>query len=150
MLKNVIKYILIYTICIISIGCESNLLGPDECSNCYLELEAPNLPIDENGIYHLDYIDDALQTFTQLKAYVGYGMEHLGWESDTEYCVEMWNHTECNDVVNPASYSDSDGYATQIMGVHQEHIGDTITVYCGYYDDYGKQYLNSIRVIIDE
>ena len=38
----------------------------------------------------------------------------------------------------------------QIMGVHQEHIGDTITVYCGYYDDYGKQYLNSIRVIIDE
>ena len=150
MLKNIIKYIFIYTICIMSIGCESNLLGPDECTNCYLELEAPNLPMDENGIYHLDYIDDALQTFTQLKAYVGYGMEHLGWDSDTEYCVQMWNHIECNDVVNPASYSGSDGYATQIMGVHQEHIGDTITVYCGYYDDYGKQYLNTIRIIIDE
>ena len=149
-MENIIKYIFIYTICIMSIGCESNLLGPDECSNCYLELEAPNLQIDENGIYHLDYIDDALQTFTQLKAYVGYGMEHLGWDSDTEYCVQMWNHTECNDVVNPVSYSDVDGYATQIMGVHQEHIGDTITVYCGYYDDYGKQYLNSIRIIIDE
>ena len=55
-----------------------------------------------------------------------------------------------NDVVNPASYSGSDGYATQIMGVHQEHIGDTITVHCGYYDSYNEQYLNSIRIIIDE
>ena len=26
-----------------SIGCESNLLGPDECSNCSLELEAPEI-----------------------------------------------------------------------------------------------------------
>tara|TARA_B100000945_G_scaffold192677_1_gene154744 strand:+ start:678 stop:1133 length:456 start_codon:yes stop_codon:yes gene_type:complete len=151
MLKNTIKYIFIYTICLISIGCESNLFGPnDGCEECHLELEAPNLPLDENGIYHLDYIDGDLQTFTQLRAYVGYGMEYLGWESDTEYCVQMWNYIECNDVVNPASYSGSDGYATQIMGVHQEHIGDTVTVYCGYYDNYGKQYLNSIRIKIDE
>jgi len=62
----------------------------------------------------------------------------------------MWNHTECNDVVNPASYSGSDGIANQMMGVHQEHIGDTIIVHCGYYDDYGVQYLNNIKVIIDE
>ena len=54
------------------------------------------------------------------------------------------------DVVNPASYSGSDGYANQMMGVHQEHIGDTITVHCGYYDNYGAQYLNTIRIIIDE
>ena len=73
MLKKMIKYIFIYTICVITIGCD-NPMSPQEeyCDYCYLELEAPNLPMDENGIYHLDYIDDALQTFTQLKAYVGY------------------------------------------------------------------------------
>ena len=71
MLKNIIKYIFIYTICVITIGCD-NPMSNQTCDYCYLELDAPNLPMDENGIYHLDYNDNDLQTFTQLKAYVGY------------------------------------------------------------------------------
>ena len=57
MLKKIIKYIFIYTICVITIGCESNPMSNQTCDYCYLELEAPDLPMDENGIYHLDYID---------------------------------------------------------------------------------------------
>ena len=53
-------------------------------------------------------------------------------------------------MINGSSYSGDDGIASNILGVHQEHIGDTITVNCGYYDDYGVQYLNTIKVIIDE
>ena len=120
------------------------------CSECVLDVNIPELNVDDNGYYHLEFNEDYIQTFAKLEAYVGVGYIHLGWESDTEYCVQMWNHTECNDVVNPASYSGSDGIANQMMGVHQEHIGDTITVHCGYYDDYGVQYLNTIKVIIDE
>ena len=135
----------------ICVSCSDNILGTEnECLDCVLELSIPELNIDSNDYYHLDYNDDYIQTFAKIEAYVGVSYVHLGWQSDTEYCVQMWNHTECNDVVNPASYSGSDGYATQIMGVHQEHIGDTITVHCGYYDNYGEQYLNSIRIIIDE
>ena len=76
----------------------------------------------------MEFNENYVQTFAKLEAYVGIGYAYLGWESDTEYCIDMWNHTECNDVVNPASYSGSDGIANQMMGVHQEHIGDTITV----------------------
>ena len=151
MLKKMINHIFIYILLMICTGCSDNVFGTNEsCSDCVLELSIPELTMDSNNYYHLDFNDNYIQTFAKLEAYVGVGYMHIGWESDTEYCVQMWNHTECNDVVNPASYSGSDGYATQIMGVHQEHIGDTVTVYCGYYDNYGKQYLNSIRIKIDE
>ena len=151
MVKNIINYIFIYTLLMICVSCSDNILGAEnECLDCVLELSIPELNIDSNDYYHLDYNENYIQTFAKIEAYVGVSYVHLGWQSDTEYCVQMWNHTECNDVVNPASYSGSDGYAHQMIGVHQEHIGDTITVHCGYYDNYNEQYLNSISIIIDE
>ena len=67
MVKKIIKYIFIYTICVITIGCESNPMTSQQesCDYCYLELEAPDLPIVDN-VYQLNYNDEALQTFTQL------------------------------------------------------------------------------------
>ena len=55
--KKMIKsYIYIYnTMCIIHVSCEIQFQFNQLCTNCYLELEAPDLPMDENGIYHLDY-----------------------------------------------------------------------------------------------
>ena len=42
-MKNIIKYIFIYTISILFVGCDN----PNAvCNYCYLELEAPDLPID--------------------------------------------------------------------------------------------------------
>ena len=151
MLKNMINHIFIYILLIICIGCESNVVGVEEsCIDCVLELSIPELNMDDNNYYHLQFNSDYIQTFTMIEAHVGVGYTHLGWDSDTEHCVQMWNHIECSDVVNPASYSGSDGVANQILGVYQEHIGDTITVNCGYYDDYGVQYLNNVKVIVDE
>tara|TARA_Y100000996_G_scaffold388064_1_gene347348 strand:+ start:746 stop:1201 length:456 start_codon:yes stop_codon:yes gene_type:complete len=151
MTRNIIKHIFIYILLIICIGCSDNIVGmTGSCSDCVLELEIPELVVDDNGYYHLEFDGNYIQTFTKIEAYVGIDYAYLGWESDTEHCVQMWNYIDCNDVVNPASYSGEDGYAHQMLGVHQEHIGDTINVHCGYYDDYGVQYLNNIRVIIDE
>ena len=151
MIKNIIKYIFIYTICILFVGCSENIFGiQEECDTCVLEMSIPELNIDSNGYYHLDFDDNYIQTFVKLEAYVGESYMHLGWASDAEYCVQMWNYVDCNDVVNPASYSGDDGIANQMMGVHQQHIGDTVNVYCGYYDNYGKQYLNNVKVIINE
>tara|TARA_R100001082_G_scaffold42727_1_gene22695 strand:+ start:355 stop:810 length:456 start_codon:yes stop_codon:yes gene_type:complete len=151
MIKNIINYIFIYMLSVLCISCDDNIVGTSEyCTDCVLELTIPDLNLDDNGYYHLDYDNNYIQTFAKLEAYVGIGYAHLGWESDTEHCVQMWNYTDCNDVVNPASYSGSDGIANQMMGVHQEHIGDTITVHCGYYDNYGVQYLNNVKVIINE
>ena len=51
MLRKMIKYIFIYVISVIFIGCD-NPISTKSCDYCHLELEAPNLPMDENGIYH--------------------------------------------------------------------------------------------------
>ena len=151
MLKKMINRIFIYISLLICVGCGDSIVGTSEnCDDCVLDLSIPELTMDDNSYYHLEFNGDYIQTFAKLEAYVGIGYAYLGWESDTEHCVQMWNHTECSDVVNPASYSGSDGYTNQMLGVHQEHVGDTITVHCGYYDDYGVQYLNTVRIIIDE
>ena len=147
MLKNIISYIFIY---ILLVGCE-NINGPTEnCSDCILEMSIPELEIDENAYYHLPFNNEYIQTFTTIQVDVGHEYEYVGWTSDTQHCVDMWNYTDCNNVVNGSSYSDWDGLAYTIMGVHSEHIGDTVKVYCGYYDWYGTQYLDSLEVIIDE
>ena len=62
----------------------------------------------------------------------------------------VWGYCAPVSIVNQASYSDEDGMAYTMMGVYQSNIGDTATIYCGYYDNWGVQYLDSIRVIIDE
>ena len=150
-MKNIIKYIFIYTISIMFIGCD-NLMSPsqDSCDYCHLELEASNLSIDENGIYHLDFNNSEIQTFTQLRAYVGYEMEYLGWATNVTFEGCTWNYCEDVPIVNSSSYTLDDGYAYQMMGVMEENIGQTATIWVGYYDNYGNQWLDSIRIKIDE
>tara|TARA_R100000734_G_C3251624_1_gene53018 strand:+ start:153 stop:617 length:465 start_codon:yes stop_codon:yes gene_type:complete len=154
MVKNVIKYIFIYTICVLFVGCDtqSNFMGPsqDSCDYCYLELEAPNLWLDDNGFYHLDFDDESIQTFTQLRAYVGYEYEYVGWTTDTAFDGCTWDYCEDVPIVNGSSYTTEDGYAYQMMGVYEGNIGDIATIWVGYRDNYGKQWFDSIRIMIDE
>ena len=152
MLKKMIKHIFIYTtLCVLFVGCDNDVFGPtNECTTCSLELEAPDLPMDENGYYHLDYNGGDIQTFTKLRAYVGYEMEYLGWTTDTYFDGCTWNYCEDVPIVNGASYTDDDGYGYQMVGVYEGNIGDIATIWVGYYDEYGKQWLDSIRIMIDE
>ena len=148
-MKNIIKYIFIYTICVITIGCESNPMSNQTCDYCYLELEAPDLPMIDD-VYQLNYNDGALQTFTRLRAYVGYELEYLGWTTNVSFEGCTWNYCENIPVVNPASYSNDDGYAYQMMGVYEGNVGQIATIWVGYYDNYGTQWLDSIRIKINE
>tara|TARA_A100001515_G_C4497787_1_gene185596 strand:- start:33 stop:497 length:465 start_codon:yes stop_codon:yes gene_type:complete len=148
--KNILVYIFIY---IFIIGCENNITGLDnECFDCTLNIEPSwsNLQIDDNGYYHLNFENDKIQTITQLKAYVGYGDEYVGWTSDTYFDGCIWNYCEDVPIVNGSSYSNGDGYVYTMLGVYEGNIGDTAKVWCGYWDNYGKQWLDSLEVIIDE
>ena len=149
MLEKIIKYIFIYTICVITIGCESNPMSAQTCDYCHLELEAPDLPMI-NGVYQLDYDNGSIQSFTKLRAYVGYEMEYLGWTTNVSFEGCTWNYCEDVPIVNQASYSDDEGYAYQMVGVMEENIGQIATIWVGYYDYYGTQWLDSIRIKINE
>ena len=148
MVKNIIKYIFIYTICIITIGCD-NPMSNQTCDYCYLDLEAPDLPM-VNGVYQLDYDDGSIQTFTKLRAYIGYEMEYTGWTTNTSFEGCTWNYCEDVPIVNQVSYSDDEGYAYQMVGVMEENIGQIAKIWVGYYDYYGNQWLDSIRIQINE
>ena len=152
MMKNIIKYIFIYTISVLFVGCDNNPMTPtqDFCDYCYLELDAPDLSMDENGVYHLNHNGDEIQTFTKLRAYVGYEYEHVGWTTNVTFEGCTWDYCEDIPIVNGASYSSEDGYSYQMMGVMEENIGDIATIWVGYYDSYGNQWLDSIKVKINE
>tara|TARA_B100000287_G_C20092663_1_gene567083 strand:- start:113 stop:544 length:432 start_codon:yes stop_codon:yes gene_type:complete len=143
MVKNIILYIFIY---VFLIGC-----GVEPyCDECKLELSIESLQIDENNYYVLNFNDDYVQTFTKIKADVGKDYEYVEWTSNTHFKVETFGYQEEVNVVNGVGYSDEYGYAYTMMGVYQSNIGDTVIIYCGYYDDYGVQYLDSLGVIINE
>ena len=148
-MKNIIKYIFIYTIGMMFVGCD-NPTSVDSCDYCNLELDAPNLQMDKNGVYHLDFNDNQIQTFTQLRAYVGYEMEYVEWTTNVTFEGCTWDYCEDVSVVNSSGYSTEDGYSYQMMGVMEENIGQVATIWVGYYDNYGNQWLDSIRIKIDE
>ena len=59
-------YIFIYTLLV---GCNTqNPLNNNECeSNFTMNVEAPELEMDENGYYHIEWLEGYNQTFTTLK-----------------------------------------------------------------------------------
>ena len=146
MVKNIFLYIFIYVLCI---GCSGdNLTNSNSCDYCKLELSANELDNDNNGYYHLYFNNDYAQTFTKITADIGYEYEYVGWTSDTYFVIETNGYQEQVNVVNGSSYTNSEGFAYTMLGVYEQNIGDTVIVYCGYYDDYGTQHLNSLGVII--
>ena len=54
MVKKLLKYIFIYTLLV---GCDSNsVLGTCD-SNCYLDISAPDLEIDNNEYHHMTFLN---------------------------------------------------------------------------------------------
>ena len=104
---------------------------------------------DSNGYYHLEFNSGAIQTFAQIRAYVGHSYEFVGWTSNTYFDGCTWGYCEPISIVNSSSYSGMDGMAYTMIGVYESNVGDTAMIYCGYYYD-GVQYLDSLGVIIDE
>ena len=138
-------------LCVISlfltIGCQSadtyNIFGT--CPDGYLELTAPDLTLDENGYYHMTFLDDYVQTFTTLQAETNVPLADVGWSTDEQVLFgNEWIH-----LINGSSYTDDEGVAYGVLGVWEEHIGDTITVMVNYMDICNISYLEYLYVIVD-
>ena len=147
MVKNLISYIFIY---VLLTGCEQNIVGSEydlECeADCHININAPSLQKDENGYYHMEWLEGYSQTFTTLDANTGInGHYRVYW--DSPYGITYGG--EFVSCVNPASYTGDDGTAHTVMAVWESMINDTITVYSGYIDWCNNQHIDSLKVIVD-
>ena len=145
MVKKTFLYIFIYTLLV---GCNTqNPLNNNECeSDFIMNVEAPELEMDENGYYHIEWLEGYNQTFATLEAITnteGYNKIYWTSQEGIEYGGEF---VSC---VNPASYT-SDGIARQTMAVWEEMVGDTITIYAGFTDWCDVQYVDGIRIIVED
>ena len=153
MVKNLFKYIFIYTLLV---GCDqvsmlTNSAGDEEIHNCesefeYMNVGAPGLEMDENGYYHIEWLEGYNQTFSTLEATTNaYGYNKIYWScnSGIEYSGEF---VSC---INPASYT-NDGVARQTMAVWEEMIGDTLTIYAMFEDGCYIQHIDSIKVTVED
>ena len=146
MVKKLFLYIFIYTLLV---GCDTqSVLTNNEC-DCefeYMNIQAPNLEIDENGYYHIEWLDGYNQTFTTLEAITnvqGYIKVYWGSNSGIEYNGEF---VSC---VNPTSYTNN-GVAQQTMAVWEEMIGDTLIIYAMHEDGCYVEHVDSIEVIVED
>ena len=146
MVKKLFIYIFIYTLLV---GCDTqNPLNNEECeSDFMMNVEAPELEMDENGYYHIEWLEGYNQTFSTLDANTGstFLVQKVYWNSDSgiEYGGEF---VSC---VNPASYTNN-GIAHTVMAVWEEMVGDTIMIYAGFTDWCDFQYLDSMGVIVED
>ena len=144
MVKKSILYIFIYTLLV---GCNTqNPLNSGCESNCYLDVSAPNLQMDENSYYHMEWLEGYTQTFSTLDANTGSDeIVKVMWGSDSGINYSgYWVSS-----VNPASYTDN-GIAHTVLAAWEEQIGDTLTVYAQYQDECGVEYVDLIKVIIED
>ena len=140
MVKKIISYIFIY---ILLVGCESPLV----CEGCYLDITAPDLTLDSNGYYHMEFLDSYVQTFSTLEAETGITSynQKVKWISNKEILIaDHWTN-----LVNQSSYTDNDGKAYTVLGVWENFIGDTVKVYSGYTDNCNILHVDSLEVVID-
>ena len=143
MVKKTFLYIFIYTLLV---GCNTQNPLNNACeTDCYLNVEAPSLQMDDNGYYHMEWLEGYNQTFSTLDANTGSdGITKVMWDSDSGINYSgYWVSS-----VNPASYTD-DGVAHTVLAAWEEQIGDTLTVYAQYQDECGVGYIDSIKVVVD-
>ncbi len=140
MVRNILKYLFIY---ILLMGCESPLV----CEDCYLDIKAPDLEIDENGYHHMEFLNSYSQTFSTLEAETGITSynQKVKWVSNKEILIAgYWTN-----LVNQSSYTDDDGKAYTVLSAWEIFIGDTVKVYSGYTDNCNINHIDSLEVIID-
>ena len=142
MVKKLFIYIFIYTLLV---GCDTLILNNECESECFLDVEAPSLQIDNNGYYHMEWLEGYTQTFSTLDANTGSNkILKVMWDSDSGINYSgYWVSS-----VNPASYTDG-GVAHTVLAAWEEQIGDTLTVYAQYQDECGVEYTDSIKVVVD-
>ena len=138
MVKNIILYIFIY---VLFIGCDTSLT----CEACYIDVSAPSLQMDENGYYHIEWLDGYSQTFSTLDAKTGSDNTYkIIWDSDSGISYDGWWISS----VNNYSYTNQ-GTAHTVLSVWEENINDTITIYADYIDDCEIQHSDSIKVVVE-
>ena len=148
MVKKLFTYIFIYTLLV---GCDTqNPLTNDDVgckSDCFLDVKAPSLQMDENGYYHIEWLEGYNQTFSTLDANTGstFLIQKVYWGSD-KGIIYGGEPVSC---VNSASYTDN-GIAHTVLSVWEVMITDTITVYAGYYDECDIEHMDSIKVIVED
>ena len=134
----------ILVILLLLFGCSNPLVTEiDECIDCNADIFC-DLPMTD-GIYILDFNENSVQTFTQLRMETECGWsQHIQWDTDYQYRI----NTDWVSLVNPASMTDEDGVGRVMFGAWVEFIGYTIEVFGGYTDDCGDHHYNSIKIKI--
>ena len=167
MFRNKIIYIFIYTLIVLSVGCDGiegiaeNVMSSsyqdiqnwtDENEYCWdddinLNVSLPGYNKDNNGYYHIDFLEGYVQTFVNVQADTG--------NDDTIIFVEWMSNLLYNyqgtllSPVNTSSYSNDDGIAISVLGVWEPFIGDTLVVTAGCVNNCGEQSIDSMKIIVE-
>jgi hypothetical protein len=125
------------------IGCSENPMNSEFVDDCECNLDISSTLPYFDGSYELEFNADLAQTYTRLDATTECGWsQRLMWDSNYEYRI----NNEWVSLVNPSSMTDEEGSAHVMFAVWESFINYRITVICGYTDDHGHHYVDSLHI----
>ena len=138
MVKKSIIYIFIYTLLV---GCDiqnvltNNDLTNDTCeSDCFLEISAPSLQMDENGYYHFTYPMGSNSSYGRVYCET-LPTQRVYWTSPNSfntYYQKQWFSTPN---IQYSTYTSSDGIGQQLFYLYEQFVGDTLIIMGGLSED---------------
>ena len=131
-------------------GCDDSISGPIEEPLHYDFSLSTDLEIDDNGYYSM-YLNSEGQSLERLTAYTNQFdiPQNVQWFCDTQWTYEYMGDTFYVDIVNPSSYTDSEGEANTMFGPMYDMVGDTIGIWSGYRDlVWETVYVDSLFIIL--
>ena len=107
--------------------------------------------VDSNGYLHLVHNRNSFQSFHRITGYVYRDDEPMNVLKFGWWCDYYWEYDGfVIPIVNGSSYSGYDGEVNTMVGLVPQMIGDTITIYYGWYDDWkSEEVYGGINVVID-
>ena len=131
------------------IGCNTNLIGSEK----YPFSIHPNLPLDENGYFHLEMLENSSTAGNNKLFHVSTNnpnMQFVYWDCDTKFQYIWQNQIFEVDIINHSSYTNINGIAFTIFSPQISMAGDTVAVWVGYEDsETDIEYSMQISIILD-
>ena len=146
MVKNFFLVIFI-SVLVISCDNQNNIFGTNDNTDFYYLNLTSYLEKDESGYYRMNLLNSYNQTFTTLKAETGsdFTVQKVSWTANKEINIDgYWVQ-----LVNSSSYTDNFGEAHTVFSGWYEFLQDTITVFAEYDDEFGNNYLDSLKIIVE-
>lgn len=142
------KLVLLTSVALMAVACDNNVVGatpiPEGTSGNSLVVYS-DLPQDDNGYYHFDFVDGGDNTYDNVYFQTDGELNRVFWYSTDTFTIYHQGFPIEEPIIQHSTYSDENGQGQQMYYIHHTAVGDTLDIW-GSFSNGTSAY---VGVIID-